>query len=286
MSRVPFDIEFLLEGILDESPDTVRVGDTTHEWTDPDAHGFMIFDTFSVIARNAAHYNIMTKLSSVAHAVGSGEHEMSMLSANGKMFISDEAAAVAELKNPNSQLNKYFVKYRTYDGGMRYRTELGLAGRLWTRSKVIAFWNDSSKVKSRWKDVRKMFERFQKIIGDLDEYQIDLIERANSRIKPLEPVQSMRGTDPNQTNFMKTLFGGEEKLNNKQIGALQQKIHTLPPEKKKAALAMLGAKNYKAREIADKLGISVAEFNHLMQVNEDSVPSLMEILKEIQHKKL
>ena len=44
----------------------------------------------------------------------------------------------------------------------------------------------------------------------------------------------------------------------------------LPISQEKAkALVAIGANNYKAAEIASKLGMSVAEFNHLMQVNEE-----------------
>jgi hypothetical protein len=42
----------------------------------------------------------------------------------------------------------------------------------------------------------------------------------------------------------------------------------MTPKEKKAALEKLGAKNTKTIDIANKLGMSVAEFNHIMNVNE------------------
>jgi DNA-directed RNA polymerase specialized sigma subunit len=44
----------------------------------------------------------------------------------------------------------------------------------------------------------------------------------------------------------------------------------------------LGADHSKAGEIANKLGMSAAEYNHIMNVNEDStMPSLSEIVSSI-----
>lgn len=68
------------------------------------------------------------------------------------------------------------------------------------------------------------------------------------------------------------------------IKAIQQKLHTLPPEQKKQALQAMGKRNVKAAEIADKLGMTVAEFNHIMNVNEgeeDKMPDLIDLARQL-----
>lgn len=283
--RVPLDIEFLLEGILDESPDEINIGGAKYEWNDMDFGpvAFMTFETFSLLGYGKTHYGIMSNLGRAAEADNPAAH-FKELHRQGKVLFSDINAAAKEVVNVNTKLGKYLKKYGTYEANMRYRTELGLAGRIWTEKKFIAFWNKQEDVKAKWDSLEKMFTAFKRELGDLDDYQIDWIERVSTN--PLTPAKTIR-SDPKQQNFMDDLFANKnDKMSNQQIKMLQQKIHTLPPEKKKQALALLGAKNHKASEIADKLGISVAEFNHLMQLNENSIPLLMEILKEIQDKKI
>jgi hypothetical protein len=286
--RVPLDIEFLLEGILSESPDEVRSSDHVCDWTDDDAMSFMIFDTFSVMAPKRPHYTIMSNLHRVYESITGGKAILKLLEDTGKFYVSDIDAAVIEIKSKESALGKYFKRYGQYENDMMYRTKLGLTGRLWMDVKVISFWNKSTDVATKMPQLEKMFVRFAKQLGKLDDYRVDFLERGSDRKTTLPLISSIRSSsDPEQTDFMQNLFGGNAaKLSDDQIKQLQKKIHTLPPEKKKQVFDMLGVKNFKASEIAAKLGISVAEFNHIMQVNEDEFPSLTEIIREIRNKKI
>lgn len=78
-----------------------------------------------------------------------------------------------------------------------------------------------------------------------------------------------------QLNFIAKLFKRPdviEKLTPEQLKAVQEKLHVLDPEEKKKAMDVLGMNTpHKAAMIANKLGMSVAEFNHLMNVNESSI---------------
>ncbi len=264
--RLPVDIEFLVESLLSEDPDGVydENGDDLAAWYDQDAYAFMIFDNFFAVERGAKHYNIVEKIALAAKSGTLSSYLSSPMA--GQLAISSIAGLEKELKS-NSDLAKYVNKK---SGFINYR-KIGITGRLWTKKKLISFWNSEAKVVDNWDRVVAMFDepKFKNELGDLYGYMVDFVERNWDTSEPLVPASSI-GTgkhepakDDKQLNFL-------SKLDDKQLELVQQKLHTMKPEEKAKALKAMGAQNYKAAEIADKLGMSVAEFNHLMQVNEDS----------------
>jgi DNA-directed RNA polymerase specialized sigma24 family protein len=89
--------------------------------------------------------------------------------------------------------------------------------------------------------------------------------------------------DPNQGDFISKLFSDKNKLQSlpqEKLDKIVDKLHILPPEKKREALLAMGYKNIKAIEIAEILGMTVAEFNNIMNVNESI--KLSEIVKKLQ----
>ena len=115
-------------------------------------------------------------------------------------------------------------------------------------------------------------------IGNLDEYQIDWYERGAHSSDPLTPASDVssgkitKKEEPAQSDFIEKLFSDPKsvgKLTSAQQKKASDVIHLLPAEKKRQKLMAMGYKNIKAIEIADALGMTVAEFNHLMNVNEE-----------------
>ena len=119
----------------------------------------------------------------------------------------------------------------------------------------------------------------QKLTGDLNDYEIDWLERSRNRsMTPLTKASDVDANtgkpDANQKDFISTLFGDVKKIKSlspEEIEKLNKKIHLLPPAKKREALLAMGYKNIKAIEIADALGMTVAEFNNIMNVNEGDI---------------
>ena len=187
-----------------------------------------------------------------------------------------------------------------------YRSEIpdALAGRLWEGDKIISFWNAQPDVLSNWPNVQSMFAGF---FGSLCDYTVDWTERdydveSGKTPRPLTPASEIsskefRGSrspddlpdqedlgavpekDPKdqegQLNFLAKMFQEPQLLDKVDDGILKKirdKVHVLDPQAKAQVLKAAGnLPRHKAAEIADKLGMSVAEFNHIMHVNESSI---------------
>jgi len=150
----------------------------------------------------------------------------------------------------------------------------GLAGRIWNRKKFISFWNNKDEVIDKWNDVIRLYNDFGDKFGNLGDYNVDWLDRDIRNGGPLTPASSISSSagqkkDGNQLDFLDKL-ASEEPISKEEILKIQKRLHTLKPQEKKEALKQLGATNTKAADIADKLGMTVAEFNHIMNVNENS----------------
>lgn len=181
---------------------------------------------------------------------------------------------------------------------LAYRAKLGITGRLWPDKGIISFWNASDDVIEHWDRVEKMFDDFKHRdihIGKLENYKIDWLERARRRdsgkyspMTSASSISSKRDT-PRQPDFLKVLFNSPQRLpelGSDEIEALQKKLHMMNPAQKKVALNMMGKKNVKAIEIANKLGITVAEFNHLMhqgldEIEDEKMPNMSVLAKQL-----
>lgn len=277
--RLPLDIEFLMESILSENPDGIMANDDwLTDWRDKDARAFMIFDNFSVLTTDK-HYEIIQRFVELV--------KLKEYPHNGREFkVSSTPGMYKELKD--GKLGKY-VQHRVKKHPENwpdkeveiYRTKLGLSGRLWMDKKIISFWNSSKDVIKNWDKVERLFSEFSEL-GNIDEYRVDFIERSTNPNAPMVSAKEVGSSrKSNATNSGKNFI---EKLDPAQLRLLQRKIHTLPPQKKRMALMALGANNYKAADIAAKVGMSVAEFNHIMLVNErdeSKMPNLIDLAKQL-----
>lgn len=290
--RLPLDIDFLLESVLTEDPDAVydKDGYPIAVYGDGGGYAFAIFDNFSIMVKATTHYSIIDFL----YAAFNDSDPVHYVQSNPKAMLSDPVG-----------LRMDFARGKLYDylraGGRNanynaetadsYRLKLGLTGRVWPKKEVLSFWNRNLVVFSRWEDVEKMFKAFSKTLGSLDDYMVDFVDRQSDEA-PLIPAFEITKSkhsgeklpDPEgQTDFMSSILS-PKKMSSADIKAIQQKLHTLPPEQKKQALQAMGKRNVKAAEIADKLGMTVAEFNHIMNVNEgeeDKMPDLIDLARQL-----
>ena len=291
--RLPFDIEFLMESILQENPDAVEDKDgnyvTTWHGRSP-AYAFMTFEHFNMIGLGVTHHAMVDFCYNTAHKARPVDFFKTVVDGRAVQVSSEEGF----FKNlTTGKLGEYIkaggrrAPEADVSGGdvEKYRTGLGLTGRIWTGKKLISFWNSSSEVVNQWDEVEKMFKDFAGTLGKLEEYQVDFIERESNPKKPLVTASSISSSrssvgklrPTNQMDFL-------EKLSPEKLAALQKKLHTMKPVEKKRALQALGAGNFKAAEIADKLDMSVAQFNHIMNVNEneeDQMPNLADLAKQL-----
>lgn len=267
---------------MKESPDVIYYGDDDLSWLDSKFNpwAFMTFKTFSVIGLSYTHYAIMDVLMEVRRKKAAKSWLNFYINGRTTFKVSDVDALIKEVKDPNTPVGKYLksrVRGRQHGDAEIYRTKFGLTGRIWEGKKMMAFWNTRQQVLKEFSSLEKLFMDFPKELGDMNEYQIDWVERVDTS-SPLTPMtgitKSNDSKDSKQGDFMNALFGRPQdlpKLTPEQIRKIQQKVHTLPPEQKKKALEIMGVKNVKAADIANKLGMTVAEFNHIMQINESEM---------------
>lgn len=313
MSRIPFDIQFLMESIMDESPDMVKLcgkkanidpsleghiklkdllkenpdvvksaeGAKIANWTSGDAIAFFAFPEFSILNEGGVHYDIIDEMSDI--------HE------NLEYFLKNPNAVLQRFNRSKMKLSSvdgllkalsYGPLKQFYDKGGRYKDTSssggfriavgGLSGRLWTNKKIISFWNKKDDVVKRWGNIEKMFEERGATIEDINDYNVDWLERDISTNTPMTPASEISTSksssnksdeDSKQGSFLDKLFG-EKEISDEEIKKLQGRLHTLSAKEKKKVMLAMGYKNLKAADIADKLNMTVAEFNHIMNVNE------------------
>lgn len=159
-------------------------------------------------------------------------------------------------------------------GGFRTKSG-GLSGRLWSRKKIVSFWNVREDVIKKWNMVEQLFSQSSGKFGKLSDYKVDWLERdiREMPMTPADEISSSSGSDDNQMDFMEKLVG-DSPISPEELKKLQGQLHLLSAKEKKEALLKLGYRNAKYEEraaIADKLGMTVAEFNSIMNVNENEL---------------
>jgi hypothetical protein len=289
--RLPLDIEFLLESVLDETPDTVYNQDDLEvaDYSDRDSVAFMLTSNFSAICPRGVHFDIVDALKFVYNNLDKLENDADLKDVLKLKFVK-----VANLQGLRKDLTSgaiadYFSKPKSSEKGVSIRKIPGtIAGRLWTKRKIISFWNDTKTVVKNWELVKDLFTENALTVGKIENYKVDWIERATSSYgNPMTPAASVtsdtKKDDPNQGDFIEKLFSDKNKLQSlsqEKLDKIVDKLHILPPEEKRKALMAMGYKNIKAIEIAEILGMTVAEFNNIMNVNESI--KLSEIVKKLQ----
>ena len=279
-----------LKDLLQENPDAVydivdsetKEGEELATWFDNDAVAFIAGDGFSILNEGGVHYDIIDTMYFIYKNREQLTDAMIYRKIQSSGMIVDN---VEKLKTAldSGDLQKYmYAGGRRGMGGDRYRNIDGLViGRLWKKKKILSFWNKTPYVLQNWNIVKEMFGNLD--IGNLDEYQIDWYERGAHSSDPLTPASDVssgkitKKSEPAQSDFIEKLFSDPKsvgKLTSAQQKKASDVIHLLPAEKKRQKLMAMGYKNIKAIEIADALGMTVAEFNHLMNINESDISGL------------
>lgn len=274
-----------LKDLLKEDPDTVyNQGEMKiAQWHDGDAVAFILTKKCSIVNKGGVHYDIIDAMQELYEELKDGSIKddnrlaKELLSSG---MQTDNIAGFRELLTHPSPLHNYIKnggRHGEKNEDIYFRAIEGtIFGRSWHRKKIISFWTPTSYVVKHWDWVKKFFNNMSNITGNLNDYRVDWIERSDnpsgSELTSASDVANDTGKpDTNQQDFIAKLFGDVEKIKSlppEEIKKLNKKIHTLPPDKKREALLAMGVKNTKAIEIADALGMTVAEFNNIMNVNE------------------
>ena len=275
-----------LKDLINEDPDEVvdMSGREISDWTDADAVAFIITEKCSITYAGGLHRDIVDTMENLYiylldHPDVNDGNLQRRLERHG--MATDNIVALRELLTQPSAFHEYLKNGgRSGNQGINVRTIQGtIFGRLWYRKKLMSFWITTQKVVKNWNWVKNFFNNMNKLTGDLNDYEIDWLERSrNASMTPLTKASDVDANtgkpDANQKDFISALFGDVEKIKSlppEEIEKLNKKIHLLPPSKKREALLAMGYKNIKAIEIADALGMTVAEFNNIMNVNEGDI---------------
>jgi hypothetical protein len=222
------------------------------------------------------------------------------------ILCSDPVVMLKDLTTKDGTLNRYFTgdmmersDYRSSGAddnsdnetnGADFRDmKNSLCGRVWTgeNKKVISFWNEQPKILKLWPQIQKMFKSFSSMLDNISDYKIDWIERSNDdeiRMTPASSVTSSSGEpeemetdvpsteEGGQMNFIKQMFQFPDKLESlskEQLKSVREKLHVLNPEVKGQFIKLLGqSSTNKIAAIADKLGMTAAEFRSLTSLDE------------------
>ena len=276
-----------LKDLINEDPDAVvgLSGKEISDWTDADAVAFIITEKCSITYAGGIHSDIVDTMENLYiylldRPSANDASLQRRLERHG--MATDNIVALRELLTQPSAFHEYLKNGgRSGNERINVRTIQGtIFGRLWYRKKLMSFWITTQKVVKNWNWVKNFFKNMQGTnIGNLNDYEIDWLERSrNASMTPLTKASDVDANtgkpDANQKDFISALFGDVEKIKSlppEEIEKLNKKIHLLPPSKKREALLAMGYKNIKAIEIADALGMTVAEFNNIMNVNEGDI---------------
>ena len=299
--RVPLDIEFLLESLtgtpinahqkINEDPDNVEGenGEEDINYSEGDNVAFFCASEYSLIGPGQTHFDLMR---GIRHIRRNNLRNLDILDDEG-IVVANEQEMFRDIFDENGRLFKYLreLDINGLDAG-NYRNDIDgfLAGRLWVNKRVISFWNSQEDVIDNWDAVENMFFEHGNRIGSLRAFKVDWVERSDSGI-PMTPADSISSSgkkkkldksvdytkepevdDKGQINFFAKLFRNPillDKLSDAQLKQIRDKVHVMDP----ALKAQIMKANHsmivnKAGEIADKLGMSVAEFNSLWSVDE------------------
>lgn len=295
-----------LKDLINEDPDAVyakinnRVARITH-YGDDDAAAFMTFPTFSVVSYHGVHYDIKSFLANFYIKLMAGQkveiQDVKDITEKAEIEVSDIQSMLDDLKGNGVAAKAFKDGIFATATAYRYKIKKSLSGRIWADSSVIAFWNKKEDVLENWGQIRQMFKDNYGL-GSAEQYRVDFLERSESdyddplvsgeEVTKVASKQSEPSGDKNQLDFFGKLLNNPnnlDKLSDAQMEKLAGKLHLLTPAEKNRVMKAAGMNNNKAAEIASKMGLSVAEFHHLMQVNEEKLPSLQEIVNKIRSRK-
>ena len=191
--RVPFDIEFLLESILDESPDRFTITPEDQKkfeklgitkkagasyWNDHDAYPFFIEpkDKIIIYRHNGAHGNMEFMLNNASNRVSSENtfsfgYEFSHLQGDPGFVSKRDKEYGCYFHGLNASklddIRQYLTKHKNYFSDLSIRGSGGngeeaneIAGRMWVDKNVISFWNEKDKIMPYMPQIFKFMENF------------------------------------------------------------------------------------------------------------------------------
>ena len=253
--------------------DDGNINDPRLSFNSADAWIFFAFADYSIIQQGGIHAHIT---SAVKRTWEEGEESAAFIyDENG--FVSDEKKYVEDVFDTNG-VWWWWLNGNEKKPNIRNAIPGVLVGRLWSSHNVISFWNDQGDVLHQWKNVERMFRNFPNKLGDLKKYQVDWVNREEGdpfgSAEEISMTNSARPEpeDERQTNFFVKLFDAPEKvkkMSTEKLNYIRNKMHVLDPGVKAQVMKATGNTLYnKAGELADALGMSVAEFNSLWHLDE------------------
>ena len=286
---------------LEESPDTVhdRDGEYVVGWDTDGAYAFISTHGYSIIGKNKTHYGIIKLLYEIFQGEDPAD-TMARCKSKG-IYVSNEEAVIQDILDADGFLGEFFIDHeREKDGGepnpnIRYAVDEGndnfILGRVWPEGKILSFWNEQHAVLKLWSWTQKMFQDHRRILGKIEKYKVDFIERDGESeesgtypdftpAKDIERSKSPEKPTPTvdkngQLNMIAQLFNKVQelpRLPEDRLKQIREKLHVLDPNVKAQVAKMLNqAGQHKAAAIAAKLGMSTAEFNYLWNVNEGNI---------------
>jgi nicotinamide mononucleotide adenylyltransferase/soluble cytochrome b562 len=248
-----------VDELLTEDPDGVDDGDEVHPWDSRQAYPFFLIDDFLLVGRPASTHRSLIK---ALNFTPDDLHRFTRPNNTDSAFYVEKLKSILqnnldylEMDDPDDEFNG---AYERDEASMKF-----VAGRLWKNEQIISFWSPKSLVVKNWETLKKAVSKFHSF-GNLDDYRIDWIERDSS--EPMTDGSSISSTSSNT----------KDDLSPEEYKKLLSKQHLDPNAKK--VLAKMAEHPNKAAEIADKLGMSVAELNHLIGVVAEGATA--QILKE------
>jgi nicotinamide mononucleotide adenylyltransferase len=231
------------ERLVKEDPDYVKSTEpdkTLAGFNADDASTFVAFEKFNVVT-GMYHFHIHKALQ---------EFDDTDTWDYAKKHFDDFDTLAAE-----EYLHKHFP--HGYDGT---KTKEGrelpdaLAGRIWTEKKIVSVWDKSYTVKKHWKNVERLFKDHPEF-GDIHDYAFDTLDRQYDR-----SIRLLTTSD-----FKKDQSASKDL----DVSKLKDKVHVMDPSLKGQLMKMaMGATPGKKQEIADKLGITVAQLNQMNTIDE------------------
>jgi hypothetical protein len=186
MNRVPFDIQFLMESILSESPDKFTIAPEDQQklkklgikrdvgaayWTESDAYPFFIEpkDKIVIYKHNSAHGRLELMLRGAEKRLDS-ENTFQFSYEFGHLhgdpgFVSRRdnevscyfhglnASKLDDIRKYIKKHGKYFSDLEIRGGGNNGVEAYEISGRVWVNKNAISFWNEKDKVMPYMKQV-------------------------------------------------------------------------------------------------------------------------------------
>jgi hypothetical protein len=173
--RLPTDIDFLLESVMTETPDEIAarrltgrsIGRNIMQWKDPGAVGFFVHADEKVVMYSAMRHidmqDMLERAASTLNFSVAGFNDRyscntdKLGNLNFSEIASSDSISLYGLKDtyndPGIAIRTYLKKYVRYFRAFNIRgtepdtkeqlTRANVpAGRLWTKERVVSFWND------------------------------------------------------------------------------------------------------------------------------------------------